>query len=109
MKNDELHHIEGAAALEFQHHDTTHEIKRRCVYLNWQGWLNIILIATVLFCGYNWNKRVLEASQIKSHEEISEKIAELEKYLVTLNETVSWIKESRQIATPQGDAFYLVR
>lgn len=94
MKKDELTHIEGAAALELHHHDTTHEIKRRCIYLNWQGWLNIILIATVLFCGYNWNKRALEANEITNHEELSEKIAELELYLIRLNESVARITES---------------
>jgi|TARA_R110002020_G_scaffold241992_2_gene455283 hypothetical protein len=94
MKNDELTHIEGVAALEHQHHDTTNEIKQQCVFINWQGWLNIILIATVLFCGYNWNKRVLEASQTTNHEELSEKIAELEQYLIRLNESVARIKES---------------
>ena len=86
MKNDELAHIEGVAALENKHHDTTNAI--------WQGGLNLALLATALFCGYNWNKRIIEAAEFPNHKEITQRIIELELYILDLNEVIASIKES---------------
>ncbi len=94
MKNDELAHIEGVAALENKHHDTTNAIKRQCIFINWQGGLNLALLATALFCGYNWNKRIIEAAEFPNHKEITQRIIELELYILDLNEVIASIKES---------------
>ena len=92
MKNDELKHIEGVAALENNHYNTTNEIKRQCIFLNWQGGLNLALLALALFFGYNWCKQTKQIAEMKNYNMLTDRIVDLEWHLIELVDVIAEIK-----------------